>query len=351
MIRTLDRHLASLGFSRWAVLLFLGTFLVVLGDFIADLGTYLAALASSRWWVFLFYEAVRLPGFVLTWLPLSTLVAAMLTAAVMIGQGTLTALGAAGIAPARVFRPFLALALLTGITSLILADQVVPRLTPLIDRLELVLKAKGFTDLRNDRPRAAGWRSGDTVWSAARSQPVAGIFTEVAAFRSDQSRRMLNARSLKWVDGAWLLSDVVLVEGDALRSYPTATPVELGFTLKQEETELANALRADDSRTSDELFAAGAQRRWQILSLRVATALLPLLCLIYGFPRFVLWRDKSSLGVTGAKALLWGLVPLLATGLLARLLVSAGAQPVFLAAGVLGAVLTIGWMRWRRMRL
>lgn len=351
MTRTLDRHLAQLGLSRWVMLLFLGTFLVVLGDFIADLGTYLGALASSRWWIFLLYELVRLPGFVLLWLPLSTVVAAMLTASVMIGQGTLTALGAAGIAPARVFRAFIALAVLTSVSSLILADQVVPRLIPLTERLDQGMAGKGITDLRNDRPRAAGWRSGDTVWSAVKSRPAGGLYTGLAAFRSDQSKRMLNARSLEWVDGAWLLRDVVLVEGDALRSYPQTTPAAMGMTLKQAAPELAEALRADESRTSDELFAARAPRRWQILCLRIASALLPLLCLLYGLPRFVCWRDKSHLGVTGAKALLWALVPLLATGLLGRLLVSAGAQPVFLAAGVLGAVMTVGWLRWHRMRL
>ncbi len=351
MIRTLDRHLASLGASRWAVLLFLGTFLIVLGDFIGDLGTYLGALASTRWWLFLIYEVIRLPAFVLTWLPLSTVVAAMLTAALMIGQGTLTALGAAGIAPTRIFRPFIVLALLTGVVSLILADQVVPRLSPLVERVELALKTTGDVDLRHDRQRAAGWRSGDTVWSAAKSSPATGTYANVAVFRSDRSRRMLNAGSLRWVDGAWLLSNVVLVEGDTLRSYPTATPAAMGLTLTQSKHELAEALRADDSRTSDELFAAGAQRRWQIISLRLATALLPLLCLLYGLPRFVRWRDKSHLGVTGAKSLLWALVPLLIIGLLARLLVSAGAQPVFLAAGVLGGTLVCGWLRWRHMRL
>lgn len=351
MIRTLDRHLAKLGWSRWAVLLFLGTFLVFLGDFIADLGTYLGALFSARWWIFLLYETVRIPGFVLIWLPLSTVVAALLTASVMIGQGTLTALGAAGIAPARVFRPFILLAIFTGVMSFVCADQVVPRLIPLTERLELGLSGKNVTDLTNDRPRAAGWRSKDTVWSAAKSRPAMGIYTNIAAFRADQSRRMVNAKSLKWVDGAWVLSDVVVLEGDVLRQYRSSTPAALGLSLRQDSEELANALRPDESRTSDELFAAKAHRRWQILSLRVATALLPVLCLCYGFPRFVRWRDKSNLGVTAAKALLWAMVPLLATGLLARLLVSAGAQPVFLAAGVLGVVTTIGWLRWRQMRL
>ena len=38
-------------------------------------------------------------------------------------------------------------------------------------------------------------------------------------------------------------------------------------------------------------------------------------------------------------------------GILGRLLVSAGAHPVPLAAGVLGAIAVGGWWRWRGMRL
>ena len=349
MIRVLDRHLAGLALGRWAAVLFIGTFLVLLGEFIGRLGSYLEALGSSRWWLFLLYELVRLPGFVLTWLPLSTLAAALLTAAPLIGQGTLTALGAAGIAPARAFRPFVLLALLTSAGSFILADQVVPRLGQFANRVELAMENKG--NLLQDRARAAGWRSAGTVWSAATGNPAVGEFAGVAAFRADASRRMLMAGRLVWTAGAWRLEEAVVVEGESQRSYASATPQELGFDLRQDSATLAEALRSDDSRTSDELFAAGAARRWQILSLRIASALLPLLCLLYGLPRFVRWSDRSNLGVTGAKSVIWAGVPLLATALLSRLLVSAGAQPVYLAAGVLGVVLTAGIMRWRRMRL
>jgi lipopolysaccharide export LptBFGC system permease protein LptF len=348
-MKILDRHLIGLGLGRWGLVLFIGTFLILLGDFIGELGDYLSALTSSRWWIFFLYELVRLPGFVQGWLPWSTLVAALLTAAPMIGQGTLTALGAAGIAPARVFRTFVILALLTCLTSFVLLDQVVPRLSPLVERVSLAMVGKG--DLRSDHPTAAGWRSGGTVWSAVTARPVVGVFIQVAAFRTDASRRMLNAQRLVWQDGAWLLQDVVVVEGEVQRSYAQATPTQLGFELGQARPALAEALRADDSRTSDELFAAGAQRRWQIICQRLASAMLPLLCLLYGLPRFISWNDRTRLAIVGFTSLLWALIPLVAVMLLGRLLVSAGAQPIFLALGVLGAVTSVGVVRWRRMRL
>lgn len=348
-MRTLDRHLVQLGLRRWAMVLFLGTFLILLGDFIGQLGSYLTALGSRRWWIFFLFEGVRLPGFLLTWLPLSALVAAMLTAMPLINQGTLTALGSSGIAPGRVFRPFVVLALFTGLASFALTDQVVTRLSPFIDRVELAMEGKG--DLRHDRARASGWRSGASVWSATSGRPEAGVFTGIAAFRADESRRMLTAERLEWTDSGWLLSDVLLIEGEQQRSVAGAAPKDLGFDLRHDRERLADALRADDSRTSGELRAAKSKRRHQILCVRIATALLPLLCLLYGFPGFVRWNDRTRLAVVGFQSLLWAMVPLLAVGLLGKLLVSAGAQPVYLALGVLGATFTGGVVRWRRMRL
>ena len=348
-MRTLDRHLVSLGLGRWGLVLFIGTFLILFGDFIAQVGQYLAALGSERWWIFLLYELIRLPSFLLLWLPLATLVAAMLTAAPLIGQGTLTALCAAGVPPARIFRVFITLAVFSVGLSFTLTDQAVTRLSPFIERATRAVEGKGT--LRGDRARAVGWRSSDAVWSAADALPVAGTFGKVVAFRFDATRRMLTARQLAWRDGHWEIDDVVVVEGETRRELASARPAELGFTLNQDREALANALRADDSRSSDELFTAGASRRWQILSGRIAVALLPLLCLLYGLPRFLVWNDRTRLAVVGFQALLWALVPLLAVGLLGKLLVSAGAQPVYLALGVLGATFTGGVVRWRRMRL
>ncbi len=348
-MKVLDRHLLGIGLQRWALVLFLGTFLIMLGDFIGQVGSYLSALFSARWWLFFAYEAVRLPSFVATWLPLSTLVAAMLTAAPLINQGTLTALGAAGIAPARVFRMFAVLGLVTGLASFVINDQLMPRLVPLTDRVELAMNGKG--DLRLDRDRAAGWRSGSSLWSAANGRPAAALFGNVAAFRADDSRRMLNAQRLIWQDDGWMLIDGVVVEGDTQRAFAQARPAELGFELRFDRQALINILRADDSRTSDELIATHAKRRFQILCYRIAVALLPLLCLLYGLPRFVRWIDRTHLPVVGAKSIVWALLPLFAVGLLARMLISAGAQPVFLAVGILGIITTVGYLRWHRMAL
>jgi lipopolysaccharide export LptBFGC system permease protein LptF len=347
MIATLDRVMAREAVGRWLLALMLGTALVLLGDFIANMGFYLGVLASRRWWLFFAYYGCLLPGFVATWLPLSVLVSAMLAAAPMLRQGTLMALSGAGIAPARTFRPFLALGLVAGLLSFALGDQVVPRLEPAAQRLHARMKQRQHA---THQARAVGWRCGGTMWTTAAALPEAGDYGLVAAFH-DQPRRTLVADALHWETGAWQLRDVDLVEGDQHRRIGYCTPAEAGFALDLEAEALADRLRPDSFRTSDELAAGGSPRFREVLSGRLAWALLPLLCLLFGLPRFLRWEDRGRLAMAGAAATLLAAVPIAVAGVLGRLLVSTASRPELLTAGIMGAVLAMGALRWRRMRL
>jgi lipopolysaccharide export LptBFGC system permease protein LptF len=107
---TLDRYIFGAACSRWALVLVLGIFLAYLGDFIASMGDYLGAIAAHRGLLFLQYSIIRFPSVLVSWLPLSVAVAALLTVTPMIRQGTLVALSAGGLAPRRIFRSLLLLA-------------------------------------------------------------------------------------------------------------------------------------------------------------------------------------------------------------------------------------------------
>lgn len=347
MIATLDRVMAREALGRWLLALLLGTGLVLLGDFIANMGFYLGVLGSRRWWMFFAYYGCLLPGFVATWLPLSVLVSAMLAAAPMLRQGTLMALSGAGIAPARAFRPFLGLGLAAGLAAFALGDQVVPRLEPAAQRLHAGMK------LRHawlHQARAVGWRCGGTMWTTAAALPEAGDFGMITAFH-DRPRRVVVADALHWEAGAWQLRDIDVVEGDRHRRIPYCDPLELGLELDLDLRGLADHLRPDAHRTSDELAAAGSPRFREVLSSRLSWALLPLLCLLYGLPRFLRWEDRGRLAMAGAAATVLAAAPIAVAGVLGRLLVSTAARPELLAAGVMGGALAIGWLRWRRMRL
>jgi len=348
-MKLLDQAMLRWAVGKWVGVLVIGTFLVLLGEFIAKLGDYVKVLFSSQWWLLPLYFAIRIPDFLATWLPLATLVAAMFVIAPMHKQGTLVALSAAGVAPRRVFRVFLGLAVAACGLSYALADQILPRLLPWEERVQAALQGKRALD--EDRIRPAGWNGDGTYWSAGASLPGAGEFRRVAIFRQDGSRRMAYAESLRWTPEGWRLEGVVLAEEDRAVTLATTTPAAIGMPLPQDLTALREQLRPDSARTTGDLLATGHPRALRILAWRATVALLPLLCLLYGLPRFLPWIDRGRPAVTAMVALLWVLIPLASAGVLSRLLVSAGAQPLFLAAGALGAVLTFGWLRWSRMRL
>ncbi len=348
-MKLLDRSMARWAFGKWVGVLVIGTFLVLLGEFIAKLGDYVRVLAGSQWWLLPLYFLIRIPDFLATWLPLATLVAAMFVIAPMHKQGTLVALSAAGVAPRRVFRVFLGLGLIGCLLSYLLADQILPRVLPWEERVQAALLGKRALD--EDRVRPAGWTGSGTYWSAGAALPGAGLFHRVAIFRQDESRRMAHAEHLRWTTDGWLLENVVLAEGDRATVLATATPASIGMPLPQDLDTLREQLRPDGARTTVELLSSAHPRAWRILAWRATVALLPLLCLLYGLPRFLPWIDRGRPAVTAMHALLWAAIPLAAAGVLSRLLVSAGAQPLLLAGGVLGTVSAMGWLRWRRMRL
>jgi lipopolysaccharide export LptBFGC system permease protein LptF len=345
----LDRAMLRWALGKWIGVLVIGTFLVLLGEFIAKLGDYVRVLAGSQWWLLPLYFLVRIPDFLATWLPLATLVAAMFVIAPMHKQGTLVALSAAGVAPRRVFRVFIALALAGCSLSYLLADQILPRLLPWEERIQAALVGKRALD--QDRVRPAGWTGDGTYWSAGAALPGAGTFQRVAIFRQDGSRRMAHADFLRWTPEGWRLEGVVLADGDRATALAITTPAAIGLPLPQDLDTLREQLRPDSARTTAELLSASHPRALRILAWRATVALLPLLCLLYGLPRFLCWIDRGRPAVTAMHALLWAVIPLAAAGILSRLLVSAGAQPLLLAGGVLGAVLSLGWFRWIRMRL
>src|SRR5580658_7910447 len=177
-MNTLDRYVLSTAFTRWAMVLFIGVFLIVLGDFIANMGIYLRAIHKHHLDFLAEYFIYRFPEFMAIWLPLSAAAAGLLTAAPMLRQGTLIALLAAGVAPWRVFASLLVLAVAVGALGLVLKDQVIPRVAPEAklarDRMEEKLGRE------EERPRAVGWHDGEHFWSSQAAQPDAVVYRNIA---------------------------------------------------------------------------------------------------------------------------------------------------------------------------
>ncbi len=342
---TLDRSILRAVMWRWLLVLAMGTFLVVAAQFIGEAGENITYLGQHPG-TFLLYFLSRLPEFLLSFLPVSALAAGMLTVAPMLREGTLMALAAAGIAPARVLRTTLVVAIASGMLATILADQVVPRMMRVTDRLIAVMKDRD----PNHLTRSAGWRSGTTHWSSAQALPSAIVYHRLAIFRTDADRRAL-ADELTWNGRAWELLGVDAIDGQRQSRLERTSPEALGFTAPPPPEELAQRLRPDSARTSDELFATGTPRRWHLLFDRLVSCLLPILCLAFALPRFIRWEDRLRPAIAAFRSLAWTIPPLAGAAVLSRLLMSSGSSTLWFALGTIAALGLIAWRRWRTMRL
>lgn len=351
-LSTLDRYvLFELAALRWAVLLFIGTFLLMLGDFIGQMGYNVQLVKDQQFGLLARYYILLFPEFLLVWLPLSVPGAAILTAIPMMRQHTIIALSASGIPPRRTFASLIVLALLSGAAGFLLKDQVVPRLQGEVEYVQALMDGK--IKEGESRAQAAGWRSAGTHWSAQAALPAIGEYRLVCAFR--QARRYdddvtVLADRLVHRDGAWWLQGVVRVVGSRQERIASCRPEQAGLELDLEPRALALTLRSDDAKTTDEVHQSKGNRYKQILSLRIAAAFLPLVCLLFALPFFI--RQQSGrVGTATAASLIFAVVPLVALGVLAKLMVSASLNPVHLAAGLMGMLLLTGSVLWWRMRL
>jgi len=352
VIHLVDRHILRTALARWLVVLAIGTLLLSLVEFLGKMGLYVRALGSELRWLVVWYYVLRLPEFLLTWLPLSVAVAALLVALPMLRQGTLMLLASAGLAPARAFVALLGLGTVASLGAFLLKDQILPRLDPRIDGIEhrLTTRLKGGRGA--DRP--AGWRIGTAFWCAHDSFPAQGSYRNVAVIvdaPADGQPLRVAARRLEWIDGGWRFIDAVRIQGEENRLHATATPRELGVDLPLDRDRLAVALQPDSSKTGDQLWALGGAEGRRILLDRGLTACLPLLALLFALPGFVRWQNRDRLGAATVRAVLVALIPVAAVLIAGRLLAVSAANPPLVAVATAIPLFAIGTWRWARMRV
>ena len=344
-MKILTSVIAREALHRWVQVLVFGTGMVLFGDFVGKLGFNLSVLFSEHWWRLFVYYACLAPEFLATWLPLSVLVAAMFTAGPMLKHGTLMALSAAGIPPKRVLAPFLVLGILAGLLGTLLSDQAMPRLEPFAERVRARMKPNGSANIE---ARSVGWRTDEGYWIAAAALPEAGIFRQVAIF-SQGGRRIVGVEKLAWTPTGWQFNEVDVIEGDRHAYYEQITPEQLAIPLQRDRLGMAELLRPDSSRTTYEMYQSKAPRAFAILCQRLADFLQPLLCLLIGLPAFVRWSAREHLARAAMTAVGFALIPIGGILVLDRLLIAVGTRPLLLSIGVLGALCSIAWVRWRRM--
>ena len=190
----------SLGISIFVITLDVFTYV----EEILDLhGGNVAALGE--------YALLRFPGVLSTFLPISVLLALLLTLVEMSYRSETTALWATGISPLKVMIMLLPLGALLGGVNFLVNDQAVPRAAP-------TLHAWGIGDygkkqLRIGEKDPIWMRAGNDILRAADSNAQATLLENVVIFRRDASGLLLEqvmAEKAQLISGRWELSNAVI---------------------------------------------------------------------------------------------------------------------------------------------
>lgn len=353
-MKTLDRFILREAFTRWALVLGIGMFLIMVGEVIGKMGRYIEAFSKGRAWSVAEFLLMRFPELLSTWLPVSVAVAALLTAWPMLRQGTLVALSASGLRPRRIFAIMIVFAIGVGAFAFVLRDQVVPRLVEPVDHAWERMSGR----LRSGEvpERSVGWREGDRFWCARLAKPEAGEFKQIAVFPAAGAwggGTVAIIERMTWNAGAWTLTGVQAITGPGAEPLVLAAcpPERIGLSIAGDPQAVADRVTIDARKSSDELFRSRADKARSTLALRIYFSLLPLLCLLYALPGFIHLEGRNNLGPVLARALALIAVPLVGSWVLGRLLVSHGTHAFAACLTVAGILLLIGGWRWWTMRL
>ena len=353
-MKTLDRFILREAFTRWALVLGIGMFLIMVGEIIGKMGRYIEAFSKGRAWSVAEFLLLRFPELLATWLPVSVAVAALLTAWPMLRQGTLVALSASGLPPRRIFSVLIVFAIGVGGLAFVLRDQVVPRLIEPMDnaweRMSGRLRAGEIP------PRSVGWREGDRFWCARLAKPEIGEFHQLAVFPASGAwggGTVAIIDHMTWTSGAWTLTGVqaITAPGTEPLTLAACPPERIGLSIVGGPEAITDRVTIDARKTSDELFNSRADKARSTLALRTYFALLPLLCLLYALPGFIQLEGRNRPGAVLARTLALTAVPLVGSWVLGRLLVSHGTHALTACLMVAGILMLIGGWRWWTMRL
>ncbi len=157
------------------------------------------------------YIAFRMPGTMATFLPISLLLALLLTVTELSYRNEITAIWSIGLSPLRLIGSLAPLAVLIGLLHFTLVDRLVPAAAP-------TLRSWGIADYGEKKLKIGEkdpiWlRSGNDIMRAASSNRDSSRLSDVTIFRRDASGILLEqiyAESASRVAEGWNLQNAVI---------------------------------------------------------------------------------------------------------------------------------------------
>jgi lipopolysaccharide export system permease protein len=214
LISVLSRYVARLLLARVLILLAGLAALMLVLEFLAD-GDKVIEASDGVVLPVLRFTLLRLPEILAELLPVTAMLAALLTFADLSRHSELTAIHAAGISKPRLAVAVLPVALLIALGQFVIADQGVPRAAG-------ELRAWGIGDYEadEDAPPISWLRQGDDILRIGGFDAGAGALSDVTIFERDAAGNLIAVTAAPRAahrDGRWLLEDAsrsVLASGE-----------------------------------------------------------------------------------------------------------------------------------------
>ena len=205
MISILSRYIARMLLARTLILLAGLAALMVILAFLAD-GDQVIATSDSVWRPILRYTVLRLPEILAQMLPITAMLAGLLTFAELARHSELTAMYAAGLSKPRLAAAILPVALLIALVQFVIEDQAVPAAVG-------ALRTWGIGDYGSagDEPAISWLRHRDDIVRIRGFDAAARELDGVTIFRRDPEGNLIaeiEAAGASYEDGAWRLYDV-----------------------------------------------------------------------------------------------------------------------------------------------
>ncbi|HUF45249.1 MAG TPA: LptF/LptG family permease [Aestuariivirgaceae bacterium] len=164
-----------------------------------------------------YYALLRLPMTLSTFMPISVLLALLLTLTELSYRSELIAIWAAGGSPLQVMVMLLPLGIVLGGLNFVVNDQATPRAAPVLHEWAIGDYGKKQLDLGEKDP--IWMRSGNDIVRAGDASAQASELDDVIIFRRDEQGRLIEqimARRAVLDMGRWQLFDVVVYYPDNL---------------------------------------------------------------------------------------------------------------------------------------
>ncbi|MBM2837193.1 MAG: putative Permease YjgP/YjgQ [candidate division NC10 bacterium] len=251
-MRILDRYLSSefLKVFTFSLIVFLSLYVIV------DLFDRLARFLDAPAWVVVQYYCNRLPWIAFQVIPVSVLLAALLSLGNLARHNELLAMKMGQLSSLRIVTPLLILSLLASLAALVMGESIVPRMNERALNLYRV-KVKKVAAFQRTKENDIWYRAkGNRFLHISLMEVASGTVRGFTLFELSpdfQLIRRVDAKEARWHEGRWWLKDgeVSLTRPDG--TYQVDVFTSLALELEERPADLAQVVRESEEMSSAEL--------------------------------------------------------------------------------------------------